>query len=62
MEKNYIGWAGSTHFCIDLINKEYGVKVSPKDEKRADEIIEYFKRKRKKQIDSWIKLWEEGVA
>lgn len=62
MEKNYIGWAGSTHFYIDLINKEYGVKVSPKDEKRADEIIEYFKRKRKKQIDSWIKLWEEGVA
>lgn len=62
MEKNYIGWAGSTHFYIDLINKEYGVKVSPKDEKRADEIIEYFKRERKKQIDSWIKLWGEGVA
>lgn len=62
MEKNYIGWAGSTHFYIDLINKEYGVKINPKDVSKAEEIIEFFKKDRKKQIEAWQEIWKEGVA
>lgn len=62
MEKNYIGWTGNTHFYIDLINKEYGVRINPKDKYRADEIIEYFKKEKKKQIEAWQKMWKEGVA
>ena len=59
MEKNYIGYEGETHFYIDLVNKEYGVKVSTKDASKAEEIIEFFKKDRKKQIEAWQELWEQ---
>ncbi len=61
MEKNYM-WMGETQFYIDLENKEYGVAINPKDEYRAEEIIVYFKKEKKKQIEAWQKLWKEGVA
>lgn len=50
MEKNYINYAGATHFYINLEHKEYGVKVSIEDTYRAEKIINYFKTTRKEQI------------
>lgn len=59
MEKNYIGYEGETHFYIDLVNKEYGVKINQKDLSKSDEIIAYFKKDREKQIKAWQELWEQ---
>lgn len=61
MEKNYIGWLGTTHFYVDLVKKEYGVRISVEDTSKADEIIEYFRNDRKEQIEAWKKEWEVGV-
>lgn len=57
MEKNYINWLGTTHFYIDLDNKEYGVRISVEDTPKANEIIKYFRHNRKEQIEAWKKEW-----
>lgn len=62
MEKNYINWQGNSCYYVDLINKEYGVRISVKDTPKANEIIKSFRNKRKQQINYLKQEWAGGVA
>lgn len=62
MEKNYINYLGNTCFYADMVDKEYGIKVSIEDTDKAEEIIREGLEKNKESIEAWKKLWEEGVA
>ena len=62
MEKNYINWLGTTHFYINLVNKEYGVRVSVEDTPKANKIIRKILKDKQEQINNWLKEWKEGVA
>ena len=62
MEKNYISEHIETCFYIDWTNKTYGVCINIKDLEKAEEIIQYFRKDRKMQIEAWKQEWKEGVA
>ncbi len=58
MEKNYINYSGKTHFYINLIDKEYGVRVSVEDTPKASKIIKEILEDRKEQINIWLDDWK----
>lgn len=57
MEVNFISEWQATGFYVNLESKTYGVCINIKDVDRAQEIIEYFKKTRKQQIDVWKQEW-----
>lgn len=59
MEKNYISEIEDTHFFINIASKIYGVCINIKDLNRAEEIINYFKKTRKEQVEAWKKEWQQ---
>ena len=62
MEKNYINYQGQTYFYVNVKKKTYGIVVSQKDSKNADNIIKQGLLENMKTINAWKKEWEEGVA
>ena len=62
MEKNYINYQGQTYFYVNVKKKTYGIVVSQKDSKNADNIIKQGLLENMKTIKAWKKEWEEGVA
>ena len=62
MEKNYINYQGQTYFYVNVKKKTYGIVVSQKDSKNADNIIKQGLLENMKTINAWKKEWKEGVA
>lgn len=62
MEENFISNWQSTGFYLNLETKTYGVCINIDDIDKADEIIDYFRKTRKQQIETWKQEWKEGVA
>lgn len=62
MERNYISEWQATGFYANIESKIYGVCINIKDIDRADEIINYFRKTRKQQIEGWLQEWKEGVS
>lgn len=59
MEENYISKYEKTHFYVNIVNRIYGVCINIDDTDKAEQIIAYFKKDRKKQIEAWKKEWEQ---
>jgi hypothetical protein len=57
MEVNFISEYQATGFYVNLESKTYGVCINIKDVDRAQEIINYFKKTRKQQIEAWKQEW-----
>ena len=61
MEKKYINWQGNTHFYVDLVNKEYGVRVNVEDTPNALKLIQQELEKNRDRIQCLKQLWAGGV-
>lgn len=59
MEKNYISEYQPTGFYTNIENRTYGVCINVKDVSNAENIIDYFKKTRKNQIECWKNEWSQ---
>lgn len=59
MEKNFILEYQPTSFYLNIPSKQYGVCINIKDIDRKEEIINYFRKTKKEQIEAWKNLWQE---
>ena len=62
MEVNYIWSYGKTCWYIDFENKRHGVRISKKDIKKANQIINQARMNHKETIATLKQEWKVGVA